>query len=182
MQKTNFENINKKEFEKIFLSYRNQMILLALSVLHDEHDAEDTVSEVFLKLAEKHLQKVMAIEKETDIRNYLLKATKNTALNTLKTKFKNKVSIDDLIENNSRYAKENHSICFVEKIHNKFEAERILEAISLMKEKYRNVLYLRFVLGMTVPEISEKLNQTIDATKKQLERGKKTLIEKINKY
>ena len=43
---------DKKLFENIYLSFRKQMVFLAMSILHNESDAQDVVSEVFLNIAQ----------------------------------------------------------------------------------------------------------------------------------
>ena len=75
---------DKKLFEEIYLSHRKQMIILAITILGSEDDAQDAVGDVFLRIAQKNWDTVKQIKNNTDIRNYLLKATKNTALNKIK--------------------------------------------------------------------------------------------------
>lgn len=72
---------DEKLLEDIFYGYAKQMHVLAESYLHSAADAEDAVSQVFEKIALKNFDIVRKIENEEDMRNYLLKATKNTALN-----------------------------------------------------------------------------------------------------
>ena len=68
---------------------------------------------------------------------------------------------------------------FLEVICNRVEAEKVKKTILQMNEKYRDVLYYHFVIGLTVPETAKSLNQTIAATKKQLVRGKKMLLKML---
>lgn len=42
-------------FEDIYYSYRKQMMTLALSILENNEDAEDTVHDVFVAVASKHM-------------------------------------------------------------------------------------------------------------------------------
>ena len=75
---------DKKQFEEIFMSYRKQMVSLAFSILENQEDAEDAIHNVFLRIAQKNWDTVRSIEDKTDLRNYLLKSTKNASLNILK--------------------------------------------------------------------------------------------------
>ena len=79
---------DKKLFEEIYYSYRKQMVTFAITLLGNEDDAQDAVGDVFLRIAQKNWDTVRAIENKSDLRNYLLKATKNTSLNKIKTKKK----------------------------------------------------------------------------------------------
>ena len=89
---------DKKLFEEIYLSHRKQMVILAITILGSEDDAQDAVGDVFLRIAQKNWDTVKQIKDNTDLRNYLLKATKNTALNKIKATKKDNVSLDTVIE------------------------------------------------------------------------------------
>lgn len=75
------EEKDKDKFEELYHSYKNQMTYVAMSVLHNETDAEDIVHDVFVKVATRHMDTVNQFSDEVDLRNYMLKATKNTAIN-----------------------------------------------------------------------------------------------------
>lgn len=170
---------DQRLFEDIYYSYRKQMVTLALSILGKKEDAEDAVSKVFVRIAEKNWDVVRGIKSDTDLRNYLLKATKNTSLNMIKARGKENVSIDTISEYYLEGIRELSDDSFLEVICNRVEAEKVKNTILQMSVKYRYVLYYHFVMGLTVPETAKSLNQTIAATKKQLVRGKKMLLKML---
>mgnify|MGYP003444746929 FL=1 len=170
---------DQRLFEDIYYSYRKQMVTLALSILGKKEDAEDAVSKVFVRIAEKNWDVVRGIKSDTDLRNYLLKATKNTSLNMIKARKKENVSLDTISEYYLEGIEELSDDSFLEVICNRVEAEKVKKTILQMNEKYRDVLYYHFVMGLTVPETAKSLNQTIAATKKQLVRGKKMLLKML---
>ena len=172
---------DKKLFESIFLSYRKQMVTLAITILHNEDDAQDVVSEVFLRIAQKNWDVVRRIEDQTDLRNYLLKATKNTSLNKIKTKKKENVSLDTIIEYDMEGIEDLSDDTFLEVICNKYEYDKVVQAIKLLNEKYRDAMYCHYVMEMTVPQTAKSLNQKLSATKQQLVRGKKMLLSLLGK-
>lgn len=171
---------DQRLFEDIYYSYRKQMVTLALSILGKNEDAEDAVSKVFVRIAEKNWDVVRGIKSDTDLRNYLLKATKNTSLNMIKARKKENVSLDTISEYYLEGIEELSDDSFLEVICNRVEAEKVKNTILQMNEKYRYVLYYHFVMGLTVPETAKSLNQTIAATKKQLVRGKKMLLKMLS--
>jgi len=170
---------DQRLFEDIYYSYRKQMVTLALSILGKKEDAEDAVSKVFVRIAEKNWDVVRGIKSDTDLRNYLLKATKNTSLNMIKARRKENVSLDTISEYYLEGIEELSDDSFLEVICNRVEAEKVKKTILQMNEKYRDVLYYHFVMGLTVPETAKSLNQTVAATKKQLVRGKKMLLKML---
>ena len=68
---------DKKLFENIYFSYRKQMVSLAIDMLEDENDAQDAVSDVFLRIVQKNWDVVRGIKDPIDLRNYLLLTIKD---------------------------------------------------------------------------------------------------------
>ena len=164
---------DKQLFENLFYSYRKQMVYLAMSYIHNQDDAEDIVHDVFLNIAQRHMSIIKNIKNDEDVRNYILKATKNKSLNRIRDRKKDNVCIDSLIE----YSNENlFDDEFVEIICRKSEYKQVVSAIETLDEIYRDALWYHFVLEMPIKEVSKILNQSISTTKKQLVRGKKILL------
>lgn len=171
------DEANDKElFSNIYYSYRKQMVAVAIPILNNNADAEDVVEDVFLRIAQKYFDIIRSIKNETDLRNYLLKAAKNTAINRLKSQKKDNVSLDTVLEYNMSEIKELSDDTFIEVLCNKIDYDQIVDAIKNLSEKYRNVLYYHFVMELTVPQTAKALNQSLSTTKKQIIRGKKLLL------
>ncbi len=167
---------DKKLFEDMFLSYRKQMVTYAISILGNEDDAQDAVGDVFLRIAQKNWDVVRKINNKTDLRNYLLKATKNTSLNMIKAKKKENISLDAVMEYDMNGIENLSDDTFLEVICNKVEYDKVVQAIRSLSEKYCDAMYCHYVMEMTVPQTAKSLNQTLFATKQQLVRGKKMLL------
>lgn len=171
------DEANDKElFSNIYYSYRKQMVAVAIPILNNNADAEDVVEDVFLRIAQKYFDIIRSIKNETDLRNYLLKAAKNTAINRLKSQKKDNMSLDTVLEYNMSEIKELSDDTFIEVLCNKMDYDQIVDAIKNLSEKYRNVLYYHFVMELTVPQTAKALNQSLSTTKKQIIRGKKLLL------
>ncbi len=168
----------KQLFEQVFYTYKKQMFILAKSILVNESDSEDVVHDVFLKMATKYMNVIKSIKSESDLRNYLLKATKNTALNMCKNKKHENISLEAVEESNMN--KNLNIDDFVETVCQKYDYERILKSIKSLNEKYRYVLYYHFVMELTIPQVAKSLNQSVATTKKQLVRGKKMLLSLLD--
>lgn len=167
---------DKRLFEKIYNSYKKQMVTLAVSILNNNDDAEDTVGDVFLRIAQKNFDVVRGIKNDIDLRNYLLKATKNTSINKINTKKKDNVSLDTVVEYNMDKIKELSDDTFIEFVCNRIDYDKIIEAIKSLSEKYLDVLYYHFVMELSIPQTAKSLNQTLSTTKQRLVRGKKLLL------
>ena len=166
----------RDKFEEIYNTYRKQMFFMAKSILVNDADAEDAVHTVFLKIAQKYISSIVKIENPTDLRNYLLTATKNTALNILKKKNKI-IHVSDIVFENEKYVSDDNE--FIEYIIAKFEAEQIMTEIKKLNSSYRDVLYLYFVLEMPPKTIAKQLGKKSDTVKKQILRGKSILLNNL---
>ena len=162
---------DKTLFADMFHSYSKQMYSLAESYLRNQDDAEDAVSTVFERIATCNFDLVRTL-KGDDLRNYLLKATKNTALNMLGRTRGRALSLESISRGEREFLSDDG---FVDLICDKMEYEDVLRAIEDLNEKYRDALYYHFVLEKTIPETASLLFQSVSATKQQLVRGKKAL-------
>lgn len=168
---------NEQElFENIYYSHRKQMVTLALSVLGSPEDAEDAVHDVFVAVASRHMATLSNLKDEQSRKNYLLKATKNTALNICRNR-KNHISLDkEQIPLNESAL----SDCdFLDELCNRLTYEDAVNAIEKLDKKYGDVLYLYFALDLSVAETAKTLGRKPATVKKQLERGKHMLLNLI---
>lgn len=165
---------DKALLETLYHTYRKQMFCLARSILHDDMAAEDAVQDVFLRIAARHLPVIRKIACPEDLRNYLLKATKNTALNTLKSKRREQAARISLAD-----TEEISDEAFLERICARAEYDAVVRAIGAMDEIYRDVLYYHFVMELSVSEVAVALERKQSTVKKQLVRGKKLLLEQL---
>ena len=148
---------DKELFAHIYNSYRKQMVQTAFLIVNNNHDAEDVVEDVFLRIAQKYFDVVRSIKDETDLRNYLLKAAKNTAISKSKSKKKENTSLDTIMEYNMSDIEELSDDTFIEFLCNKIDYDQIVGAIKGLSEKYRDVLYYHFVMELTVPYCNLKV-------------------------
>ena len=165
----------RSKFEEVYYTYRKQMFLLANSILNSKQDAEDAVHDVFYSVASAHMDVINNARNETDIRNYLLKSVKNASVSLIR---KRKVRADyreEIISNISVPDDER----FIDEICQKLDCSDVTEAMNSLDEKYREVLYYHFVLGLTIPETAQILGRKANTVQKQLVRGKSLLLDKI---
>lgn len=128
------------------------MYMAAMSILHNSHDAEDAVHDVFYHIASKNIDTVKKLQFDTDLRYYLLSAAQNTAKNMIKKKQRTNVSLDYLNEYSINKIEDLTDEYFLEIIHDKLDYESIIEVIKSMNKTYRNVLYYHFVSELNIAD------------------------------
>lgn len=146
---------------------------------HNESDSEDAVQNTFVRIIKNSRDTVLKIENDTDMRNYLLKANKNSCIDIMRKNSKQNMDSDFTSQSVSGGPNLIDSE-FVETICRKAEYEELVLMIKCLDRKYREVLYYHFVLEFSIAETSKILNQNISTTKMQLVRGKKKLMCLLN--
>ncbi len=164
---------DRVKFEIIYHTYRKRMVLTADSVLHNKDDAEDAVHDTFIKIA--HNMKSIDEPESDKTLSYVIKATKNNAINLLnKNKRRNElIKIDD-VENMTDEQ-------FFEKLSLTESYEEIVTAIRNLNDTYRDVMFYHFVKEMKIKDIADLLGKKNSAVQQQLIRGKKKLLEILEK-
>ena len=172
---------DEKLFEQLYINYRKQMFYLARSILSEDAAAEDAVHDVFVAIASKHMPTIQKIGSPTDLRNYLLKATKNCCLNYIQKRNKTPISTDEMQGTRQAiFEKEITDDEFLEYIYNLTEAGRVVAAIKALPGIYAETLYYHFVMGLTGKEIAKLTGNKLSTVKKQLVRGKAALLQVLN--
>lgn len=177
---TSIDNKNHEQrlFEKLYLSYRSVMYSVAFSILQDASDAEDAVHDTFLSIAARQMPLLSRIEDETDRQSYILKATRNTALNMLKKDVR-RLPTEAIYEREQFDPSNEPDDGFIDFICMKHNYKQVVAAIRRLDKKYSDVLYYHFVLGFTAMEIAKIQEKNVNTIKKQLVRGKKLLLEEL---
>lgn len=158
--------------ENAYRQFRNPMYFEAFSITENSADAEDAVQEVFVRIAKKHMATLARLSGENRLRAYLLTAVRNTALNLFeKASTKNEVPLDRDEAGGANLADET----FVDRLSDSLDAQELVHCFDRLKPLYRDVLYQRFVLELSVKEIADIDHLPAATVRKRLLRGKQTL-------
>lgn len=160
-------------FEEIYYGYRKQMLVVANRVLHNMEDAEDAVQNALLGIA-KHIKSVPAGD-ERVVRAYVLTAAKNAALSLLPGKQQREGFAD--ISELSIPANED----LFQQVLNSQDYDILLRAMKKLESPYREVIMLVYVHEQSAKAAAELLCRKEETVRKQLQRGKKLLIELCRK-
>ncbi len=166
------------ELKEIYEKYSDFVYNLSLKLLCDSDDAEDVVQEVFIKVH----RNLNSFRGDAKIKTWLYKITVNTSINILRKrksqnnlykKAKNKLKITLNLE---------EAESLEDKVIEGMEADKIYDKIfSQLPEHYRTCIILKNIEGLSYKEICSILNISQNTLKTRLLRGKKKLLEFINK-
>jgi len=160
---------DKDKFEFIYNEYRKRMVITAFSILNNKEDAEDAVHDTFIRIARN--MKAIDDPRSEKTLAYVIKATKNNALNLLN---KNKKKHSALRIDSYDYISDDE---FFEKLSIEQRYDEVVKAIKSLNETYRDVMYYHFVCDMKINDVADLLGEKKSAVQQRLIRGKKKLLE-----
>jgi len=164
---------DKKAFEELFKKYYTPLCRFAISFTKDEMAAEEIVQEVFVTIWEQRDK--LAIH--TSIKSYLYMATRNRALNYLKSQniqsaYKEEISACSTEGENSTDNLMNHE-----------ELQTLItKAINSLPEKCRAIFNLSRNDELSYKEIAEYLDISIKTVENQMGIALKKLRVQLRPY
>ena len=159
--------IGRSQIESLFKTHYTQMYHLALTLLFDEAESKDVVSDVFASLLSGS-----TIVRADNVKAFLLTSVYHRCLNVLQHKQVQERFARLLTEDTDTFVNDNT-------VEAQMQMEELMsyvrDNLSLMEQ---NVFRLRYLREMTCQEVAEALNvsrQTVHTRLKQT-------VEKIRKY
>ena len=160
------------KFTVLYNTYRYPMMHTAYTILQDHGLAEDAVHDAFVRVA-KNFSKVGDVN-SSRTKAFMIVIVRNVALTMAKQRgkavvFEEENTVNTIADSTSDKDFEN------------FDFDRIVGIIRNLPPIYRDAIYLNIVEGYSVKEISDILEIGNEAVKKRLQRGRKKLIDRLEK-
>ncbi|HPY85566.1 MAG TPA: sigma-70 family RNA polymerase sigma factor [Ruminococcus flavefaciens] len=153
-------NSQKNIFEQMYLKNRNIMMHISMQILNNRSDAEDCVSEAFLRAA-RNFEKFSSLD-----------CPKQTSLLVIIVR---NISIDKYRANKKIFAAEAPEELSGTVSFDSYSFDSVVFSIKQLKDEYRDILMLRFVYGYSVSQITDMLNISAENVYKRLQRAKSAL-------
>lgn len=162
-------------FERIYTIHSQRLYRIAFSKLHNQQDAEDAVSECFLRILNKSANIFeVSPNKRAAFLNILIRNVCAQMFN--RSVRENAVSVDD--ENTPEIA---DKVNLEDEVIGKIEHDRLVEFISRLPPKTRDALVLRSVMGVSAHEAAEQLGITENALRQRIFEARKAIKEFVEK-
>jgi len=151
------------EFENLIIQQKDKLYRFAFSILRNREEAEDAVQEVVLKLWNKRL----SLHINNNIESFCMQSIKNHCLDVLR-----KQNQHLNYRNNSTFThSENLNIDNIDLV------EKIKIEVQNLSTQQRMAIELKDFQGYDYAEISEILEQSVNAIRANVSRGRKRLYE-----
>jgi RNA polymerase sigma-70 factor (ECF subfamily) len=173
-----FKSGDVKGFELLVMKYKVTVFNTVHSIVGDRGMADDITQEVFLKI----YNSVNDFKEKSSFSTWVYRITVNTALNELRKKKKNTVSLETEINNDEKLQLKDvlRSDENLDKyLEDKHVSETVQKMLNALPEKYRMVVVLKEVDGLAYNEISEVLGISLAQVKIWLFRARQFLKSKL---
>lgn len=166
------KNGNQQAFAKLYDYYRDKIYRFIYFRVSDENLAQDFTNDVFIKIL-NYLNQGQEIE---DFQGFLYQIARNLVIDFYRQRGQEELPIDEFVEENISEERD-----LITEVEDKFEIEKIREALIRLPERYREVIVLRFIEDLPFKEIAKIMDLREDHARMLVHRGLKVLREKINK-
>lgn len=152
---------SEQEVNMAIEQYSNMVRRLCMIHLKNYADTEDIFQTVFLK----YVLSSVSFENEEHEKAWFIRVTINACKDLLKSFFRTRtISIDEIVEQPTALQPDNREV---------------LEAVLSLPAKYKDVVYLYYYEGYSVPQISRILRKNVNTVYTLLTRSKKLLRDKL---
>ncbi len=159
-----------EEFKSELLPKKNKLFRLAIFLLKNREEAEDTVQEIFLKLWD--IKDDLA--KYNNIEAVMMTMTRNRCLDKLKTKREKFSSLNEGI-NNQPYTSP------MEQTIQQDMVKQVRVLMQSLPEQQKTILHLRDIEGYEYNEIKEVTGFELNYIRVNLSRARKSIRESLLK-
>jgi RNA polymerase sigma-70 factor (ECF subfamily) len=155
-------NIDASTFEQLVMNYWKDVWKYAFFMTKKYHMADDVTQEVFIKA----FRNLSSFRGETDVKFWLLKITRNQALNEMRNSFFRRVTLVEYISNTGSSTSAEGSFLQWESVND------IWNLVMKLPNKYREVLILEAHFDLSVVEIARTLGISEGAVKSRIHRAR----------
>ncbi len=161
----------RNELSEFYSKYKDRFCNIAFSKLKNHEEAEDAVQEVFSEIADKP-EKFFNIAPQNRL-TYTDVMVRNIAIEMFKSK--NKVEFEELNEEMDDTPISVENVLF-----NGISYDEIVSFMERLPAYQKSVIVLRVYFGLTIDEISERLNISLSAANKRLTLARKAIRDFID--
>ncbi len=168
---------DQKAFDELFKRYHDAIFFMLLKMVNNKSDAEDLTFEAFGK-AFRNIEKYSP---KFAFSTWLFKIASNNCIDFLRKRKTSTVSIDREDEENGKNSIDietdtpNPEEDFIKKQ----KAKLLREEVSKLKDRYRQLIELRYFNEYSYEEIAKELKLPIGTVKAQLFRAREMLFKNL---
>ncbi|KEK22188.1 RNA polymerase sigma factor [Bacillus gaemokensis] len=156
------ENCNHDEIDYVIRTHWQDVWNYSFIITKDTHLSDDITQDVFIKV----FNKWDSFRNESSVKTWLLKITRNTALNYLKSSYFKRISLVSFFKNDKDYPSAE------KQFFQKENMDEVWDIVLNLPKKHREVLILDAKYELSYDEIAETLGVSIGTVKSRLHRAR----------
>lgn len=160
------DEFTRSKLETLYLTYKNEMYALAMSVLHNAHDAQDVVHTSVLKLA-KHIEKIDAIG-SNKTKALIVTIVRNSAIDVYRKKKRETI----LEEPVGLEVVSDEALPLDQIVRRMSDMKGISDQLTAVNRDYAEIIALKYVYEFKDSEIADLLGLSHENTRVRLHRAK----------
>lgn len=164
----------KSIFEQLYIEHRQRLYRIAFSKLHNSQDAEDAVSECFLRILNKSAN---VFEVSPNKRPHFL----NVLIRNVCAQMFNKSIRERTVSIEDECLEIVDEVNLEDEIIGKISRDCLSEFILQMPEKLRDAIVLKSVMGVSNHEAAEQLGITENTLRQRIYEARKKIRDFIEK-
>lgn len=163
------EPSDKEKFNEIYNTFKDYMFKLAMSIMHNEALADETVQDCLLKIA-------MSIK---DFPNVGTKKAKAFVIIMVRNKALDNLKLEHIDKNEPINESEGISDDIVSEILSDMGYKHLVQEILNLDIKYRDILALRLIYEYSIEKICSWLDISENTAKSRIYRGRRILKSRL---
>lgn len=161
-------------FEELLRRYKRAIFAYAFASTGSRQDAEEILQDVFVKI----YRAAHRFDSQYSFTTWLYTIASNTCKNKLRSRRRRSVSLDN---ENIPITAVSHDAGPLDAYKKSVEISQVRNAINELAPRYRQVLYLRYVEGLSYKDIAEVLGLSLGNVEARIFRGKDKVRRKLLK-
>ncbi|KEK22650.1 RNA polymerase sigma factor [Bacillus gaemokensis] len=156
------QKYNDNEIDCVIEEYWQDVWNYSFIITKDAHLSDDITQDVFIKV----FKNWHSFRNESSIKTWLLKITRNTALNYLKAAYFKRISLVGIFRSDKEYPSAEQQFFQKENI------DEVWHIVLKLPKKYREVIILDAKYELSYEEIAETLGVSIGTVKSRIHRAR----------
>lgn len=161
----------KEKLHQLYALYEQPLYRIAYAILHQTEQAEDAVSDAFLKII-PHLDQIESPD-SPKTKAFLIQVIRNTAINQYRKNVKDAERLTNLDDSTLQVPSPHNEVeQFLQQTEQQEQLAQLLQGLS---ETDRTILFLRCEQEQSFREIAERLSMKEATVRKRFERARKAI-------
>jgi len=177
------KRLSDEEFAELVRRFEQKLYAVALSILRDTEEALDVVQDSFIRLHRSYRN----IENPSKLKAWLVQTTRNLSIDRLRARRRREsISFSHFMEG----VDEEKVFELVPKDYLELLKEKralsvavgvVMDAVSELAEHYREAFLLRYMSGMSVPEIADFLGLPVSTVEGRIFNARRFVRRRLEK-